>query len=75
MNKGELVKKIRTFNESGMWGDDEYSLSLTDVKSVLDEANKEFPKLPKNPNTADRINHSIECLEWVLKWFGGEAEK
>ena len=26
---------------------------------------QQFPKLPKDPNTADRINHSIECLEWL----------
>ena len=42
------------------------------VKPMLDEAHKEFPKLPENPNTADRINHSIECLEWFMKWFSDQ---
>lgn len=39
-------------------------------KEDIDDAKREFPKLPKNPNVADRVNHSIECLEWALKWFG-----
>jgi len=34
-------------------------------RGLLKQKLHQFPKLPKNPNTADRINHSIECLEWL----------
>ena len=42
-----------------------YKLDLERERGLLKQKLHQFPKLPKNPNTADRINHSIECLEWL----------
>ena len=66
MSKGELKKRIKEALPD-WWeqtGGDNY------IVWALDEAETEFPKLSKKANTADRILHSIECLEWVEKWFG-----
>lgn len=66
MSEGEFKKRLKQRTQMAVVYSDE-------VKEWLNEARKEFPKLPTcNPNTADRINHSIECIEWALKWFGNQ---
>ena len=75
-DEGELKKRISAVSDVITMTYDTYPAMyenkphLSDVNRILDEAKTGFPKLSKKANTADRILHSIECLEWAKKWFG-----
>lgn len=65
--KGELKKRIRKVS----WIDGEFRVANFDsFRVIVDEAKKASPKLPKRPNSADRLLNSIEWMEWFEKWFG-----
>jgi len=59
------IDKLKTFRDNAYkkWCDSQAELERE--RGSQKQKLHQFPKLPKNPNTADRINHSIECLEWL----------
>jgi len=73
-----LKQKIEAGAESPhrIYFDEPHELwvKLSEVNALLDEAAKHFPKLPKNPNSVDRIIHSIECLEWFEAVLGADQK-
>jgi len=59
------IDKLKTFRDNAYKKWCESQAELERERGLQKQKLQQFPKLPKDPNTADRINHSIECLEWL----------
>lgn len=72
MSEGELKKRILKYNEAGLYGLREYSLSAEDVFREIDEAKKDFPK--KHVDMNGDYYHAHEVTAWKKKWLVGDSK-
>jgi hypothetical protein len=70
---GEFEKRINAemeFVDQWAWGIN--AIAEEDIKKIVDEAKKEFPKLWTD-NSDSKIREAktfIELMKWFEKWFG-----